>query len=61
MDIIIQSDGTLLVERGTPENNQLLSTLLEGMASQDELNGLLNFFSVSDESELIIGPEGLCG
>ncbi len=58
IEIVIQPDGSLLIERGLPDQNTLTCDLLAGLANFEELR---NFFAVTDKSELIFGETTLCG
>ena len=61
MEITIQADGSLLVPRGTPDDNQFYSQLLSDMLSPEEAQDLANFFASSDDIETLFGHESLCG
>ena len=60
-EIIIQTDGDVLIPRGTARENQFYKELLEGMVNDDARESLDRFFAVTDESEIIVGSSGLCG
>ena len=60
-DIIIQSDGSLLVPRGLSADNQFFSDLIKDIADEDVHKALENFFLSNEESEIIFGSPGLCG
>lgn len=59
VDIIIEPDGSLLIERGTKEQNNILLRLLEGNIKDPE--ALRNFMSMADDTEIIDGGTTLCG
>ena len=59
-EIIIQSDGSILVPRGSVEDNRFMCSFLKDIVSQEELDSLSGFFSTSEESEIILG-QNLCG
>ena len=59
VDIIIEPDGSLLVESGTKEQNNILLRLLEG--SVKDPDALYQFISMTDNVEIIDGDTTLCG
>ena len=59
IDIVIEPDGSLLIERGTKEQNNLLLRLLEGNIIDPE--SLRQFISMTDAVEIIDGDTTLCG
>lgn len=60
-EIIIQSDGNLLVPRGVSADNQFFISLLKELVDEESQDALLSFFEVSEQSERIFGTPGLCG
>jgi hypothetical protein len=59
IEFIIQPDGSILVPRGNPAQNELTSSLLaEEVCDKDALS---NFLAVSDDCELLFGDQFLCG
>jgi len=56
--VIIRSDGTLLVRRGSSKHNKVMCDLLENMTSIDDLE---DFFKITENSEIIFGKENMCG
>ncbi len=60
-EIIIQPDGSMLIPRGDVEDNQFFCLLLQDMTHSEEFDALLNFFSMVEDSETIMGEPGLCG
>jgi len=60
-EIIIQSNGDLLIPRGTARENQFFKELLTDMVADDTRDSLDKFFAVTDDSEIIFGSSGLCG
>lgn len=61
MEITIQVDGSLLVPRGTSDDNQFYSQLLSDMLNPEEAQDLANFFAFADDIETLFGHESLCG
>lgn len=59
-EIIIQPDGTILIPRGTKQENSLIRDLVSDMQgpSQDAIEA---FLSVTDNSELLFGETTHCG
>jgi len=58
VEVIIQSDGTVLVPRGTLQQNNLIRSLSDGIFDIDEIN---TFLSMTDSAELIFGHTTHCG
>ena len=59
VDFIIEPDGSILIERGTKEQNKILLGLLEGNITDPE--SLYQFVSMTDNVEIIDGDTSLCG
>ena len=59
VDIVIRPDGSLLIERGTKEQNNLFLRLLEGNVEDPE--ALRSFMSLTENAEILIGDTTLCG
>ena len=59
IDIIIEPDGSLMVERGTKEQNKILPELLGGMI--EDPDALHRFISMTDHVEIVDGDTTLCG
>ena len=55
----IAEDGTVYVERGTPEQNEMVRQLLTGEIEDPE--ALERFLHITDNSELLFGDSVLCG
>lgn len=60
-EIIIQTDGDVLIPRGTARENQFYKDLLKDMVADNTRDSLDKFFAVTDDSEIIVGSSGLCG
>lgn len=58
--ITLYPDGTILIPRGSPEDNQFFLELLEGMVDKEELQATSDFMNATDDSEIIFGDR-LCG
>lgn len=58
--ITLYPDGTILIPRGSAEDNQFFLELLEGMVDKEELQATSDFMSATDDSEIIFGDR-LCG
>jgi len=58
IEIILLPDGSLMVERGSPEQNKVLLELLEGSVADDSLQ---QFTSLVDDAEILFGDTTLCG
>jgi len=58
VEIILQSDGSLLISRGSKEQNEVLAKILNSMTDISDLD---SFFSISEQTENIIGKTDLCG
>lgn len=58
LEITILPDGSIMVERGSPEQNQLLLELLGDSLTDDSLQQFISFI---DDSELLFGETTLCG
>ena len=55
-EIIIQPDGTMLIPRGSKEQNDVVRQILDGLGVSAE-----EFLSVTDESDILFGQSTLCG
>ena len=60
-EIIIQSDGSFLIPRGSSEDNAFFLSFLEDLVDPEALDALSGFFSIAEDSEIIVGEPGLCG
>ncbi len=60
-EIVIQSDGSLLIPRGLSAENQFFTSLLKDLVDENDQDSLSKFFDVSEQSEVIFGSPGLCG
>lgn len=60
-EIIINSDGSLVVSRGTPSENQFFSDLLQDLLSPEQMQEIRTFFAFSTGNERIVGDSNLCG
>lgn len=58
VEIIIQSNGTILVPRGTRQQNDLIRSLSKGMFDDDEIE---SFLSITDSVDIIFGDTTHCG
>lgn len=58
IEIIIQKDGSMLVPRGTAEENEALREILSDI---DDPAALDHFFSVTEDCERLFGDQFLCG
>jgi len=58
IEIILLPNGSLMVERGSPEQNKVLLELLEGSLTDDSLQ---QFTSLVDDAEILFGDTTLCG
>lgn len=56
--LIIRPDGSILIRRGTFEQNATVCDLVQSLISKDKLT---NFFDRTGNSEIIFGEENLCG
>lgn len=61
ISLIIQPDGTILVPRGTLEENNLCMEIFQNLIEDDDRKSLCDFFAATSDSEVIFGPRGLCG
>ena len=59
LQLYIAEDGTVYVERGTPEQNAMVRQLLEGEI--DDPEALDRFLYMTENSELLFGDSVLCG
>ena len=59
VDITIQQDGGIMVQRGTKEQNAMLLQILDGGIKDQQ--SLLDFISMVENAEIIIGDVSLCG
>lgn len=60
-EIIIQSDGSVLIPRGSKEDNAFYSSLLNELVDSKTLDALSGFFALTEDSEIILGESSLCG
>ena len=58
VEIIIQPDGSLLIPRGTLEENIVVMDVFGELTDK---NSLESFLSVTSNSELLFGNSHLCG
>jgi len=58
IEIILLPNGSLMVKRGSPEQNKVLLELLEGSLTDDSLQ---QFTSLVDDAEILFGDTTLCG
>ncbi len=58
IEIILLPDGSMMLERGSPEQNKILLELLEGSLTDDSLH---QFTSFIDDAEILFGDTSLCG
>ncbi len=58
VELIIQTDGSMLISRGSSSHNELLYQILK---DHTDIEALQAFFSMSEESELLFGQPNLCG
>jgi len=56
--LIIRHDGSILIRRGTSEQNTTVLNLVQNLVSEDKLR---DFFRMTENSEIIFGEENLCG
>lgn len=61
IEIIIQPDGSLLLNRGDAEHNAVMMELVDALCSNDNKESLQHFFSFVDENEQVFGDGGMCG
>lgn len=61
MDIVIQTDGSVRVTRGTFKENQLIIDVFGDIINDTARSELFNFFKSIDKKEQIFGESGLCG
>lgn len=60
IEIIIQSDGTVLIPRGTQEQNNLVRFVINNVAGISS-EAIESFLSITDNSELLFGEMTHCG
>lgn len=60
VSILLQPDGTVLVPRGTKEQNNIVRGLVSDLAgvSQEQIE---SFLSMTDDGELLFGESTHCG
>ena len=58
IEIVIQSDGSLIISRGTTDENQALKELLPDVSDPVALD---SFFAITEDSERLFGNQFLCG
>jgi len=60
-EIIINPDGSFVIPRGTPSENQFFYDLLQNMLSSEQTQEIETFFAFSAENERLVGDSNLCG
>ena len=60
-EITINPDGSLVIPRGTPSENQFFSELLQDVLSFEQIQEIRTFFAFSAENERLVGNSNLCG
>ena len=58
VEIIINPDGSCLIVRGHSHHNSVLRELFKDAKDPKALE---EFLSVTDDSDILFGPSGLCG
>ena len=61
MEIIIEPNGSLLIPRGDPQENDFYRSVFDGLLDAEQLESLNAFFAMSEDSEQLYGERGLCG